>query len=259
MPTYQPFDWYETPLFYDIVFDEDTHVEAGFLETMNERYGTGGRKLLEPACGSGRLLHAMAERGWAVTGFDLSPGMLRFAKQRLKDAGLRGRATTADMAAFDVGGGFDLAHCLVSTFKYLRTEDDARGNLECVADALQPGGVYVLGLHICDYDEEGKSRERWVARRGRVEVTCNIQAWPADRQARTEEVRSRLIVREGRRETRYETSWTFRTYDFPQLQSLIRSVPAFEHVATFDFNYLADEPLPFDGGRYDNVLVLRKV
>ena len=91
---------------------------------------------------------------------------------------------------------FDLAYCVVSTFKYLLTEDDARSHLRCVAKALKPGGIYVLGFHITDDDQISRMRERWVGQRGKTKVVCNIQSWPPDLQARVEKVRSRLIVTE---------------------------------------------------------------
>ena len=54
---FETIDWYETPKYYDIVFDVDTSKEADFLEVVCARHGgTRGKRVLEPACGSGRLL-----------------------------------------------------------------------------------------------------------------------------------------------------------------------------------------------------------
>src|SRR5690606_26436205 len=124
---------------------------------------------------------------------------------------------------------FDMAHCLVSTFKYLLTEADARAHLQCVAAALKPGGIYVLGLHLSDYNDTRKTRERWTGKRGHIHVTCNIQGWPADPRTRLERTRSRLIVEQpGRPILRHETNWHFRTYDAGQARALLRSAPEFE-------------------------------
>ena len=30
MPRYEVFDWYENPLYYDVIFDVDTETEASF-------------------------------------------------------------------------------------------------------------------------------------------------------------------------------------------------------------------------------------
>lgn len=256
---YATFDWYEDCLYYDIVFDSDTEGEAEFLEILRDRHGRSrGRRALEPACGSGRLVAALAEREWRVRGFDLSEGMLRFARRRLRDRGLRASLARADMSAFTTRERFDLAYCLVSTFKHLADEASARGHLECVARALAPGGVYVLGLHLTDYDDRRRQRERWVAERDGIAVTCNIQSWPPDRRRRTERVRARMIVREQGLERGLETTWSFRTYSLRQLRSLLASVPALEHVATYGFDHDADRPVDLDGRQSDVVLVLRR-
>ncbi len=262
MPSYTALDWYETPRYYDAIFDVDTDDEAGFLEAIHVKHGTGratpAPRVLEPACGSGRLLVQMARRGWRVHGFDLEPAMVRYSKERLRAEGLAGTVAVGDMASFQVRGTFDLAHCFVSTFKYLLDEDSARAHLEHVAAALAPGGVYALGFHLTDYAATKTTRERWHVVRDGADVTCTIQGWPAERRARREKVRSRLVVREGGEERRSETVWWFRTYDAREVRRLLRSVPALEHVATYDFLYDASEELTLSDTQYDTLLVLKK-
>ena len=263
MPTaFTELDWYDTPRYYDMVFAEDTELEAHFLEAMVELHATcprrAQRRVYEPACGSGRLLVAMASRGWRVAGADLSRPMLDYARGRLEGAGLTGVLSEADMSKHKPRGRFELAHCLVSTFKYLASEAAARAHLERVAEALLPGGIYVLGFHLTDYARTSKSRERWVAEEGPTRVVCTIQGWPADRRRRAERVRSRLVVSEGDTERRSETSWEFRTYDARQVRRLLSAVPALEHVATYDFRYDPEEPLEFGVGQEDTLLVLRR-
>ena len=282
---YQEFDWYETPLYYDIVFDAETENECDFIEVLLEVHGTGlgsmqaGRRryrILEPACGTGRLVAGMARRGHDVLGFDLSQGALAFARQRIallsapgtRRAGRtpgRGRARRPTvrlrrgaMQSFKPPGRFDLAHCLVSSFRYLHTESDARRHLECVAQALRPGGLYVLGLHLTEYGHDAPSRERWVGSRRGVHVVCNIQGWPAERRRRRERMRTRLVVSKRGAIARYETSWEFRTYSVRQLRALIASVPALEHIATYDFDYDLERVQELGAERLDQVLVLRR-
>ncbi|MCA8979673.1 MAG: class I SAM-dependent methyltransferase [Planctomycetes bacterium] len=226
---------------------------------MAERFGRPrGRRALEPACGSGRLVDALAARDWKVQGFDLSRPMLDHARARLARSGRSARLFEARMEDFRARGTVDLAHCLVSTFKYLLSEAHARAHLECVARSLAPGGVYVLGFHLSEYEVDKRTRERWVVRDGKTEVVCNIQSWPPDGRTRLERVRSRLRVTEGGRERRTETYWNFRTYDARQVRRLLRSVPALEHVATYDFTYDLTAPRELDDDQLDLVLVLRK-
>ena len=65
-------DWYDSPLYYDLIFDEDTVVEADFLESLMWEHGIAeSGRILEPACGSGRLVCELAARGYEVDGFDM--------------------------------------------------------------------------------------------------------------------------------------------------------------------------------------------
>lgn len=254
-------DWYDTPRYYDLVFDPDTEREAEFLEAVFERYGRARgarRRVLEPACGSGRLVCAMARRDWEVTGSDLNGNMIDYARTRVVEEGLDARLSRADMADFRPRGKFELAHCLVSTFKYLLSAKEARSHLECVARALAPGGIYVLGLHLSDYATSSRVRERWVVERAGTHVVCNIQTWPPDRAKRTERMRSRMTVKEDGHVRRCETLWEFRTYDSAQLRRLLRSVPDLEHVATYDFQYDIEDPTELSDELFDVVLVLRR-
>lgn len=260
MTSYQPLDWYDLPQYYDAVFTADTHLEADFLEHVLRVFGPRRpRRVLEPACGSGRLMREMARRGFDVTGFDANPQMIAYARDRLD--GLEGawEIQVGRLEGFRFNRRYDTAHCFVSTFKYLLTEDDAVGHLHCVSDHLCPGGLYVLGLHLTEYGVSHRTRERWVAPLpGGGRVVCNLQIWPADQRKRVERVRSRLRVERGESLHGYDTEWLFRTYDARQLARLIRKEPAFEHVATYDFSYDPDCVRELDGEQLDVVLVLRK-
>lgn len=256
-------DWYDTPAAYDIVFGADTRDEATFLLAMLERHGprptSRRRRILEPACGSGRLVIELARRGQAVTGFDLNPRMLAYARERLAKRGLRARLFEGDMTRFRVAERFELAHCLVSTFKYLLDERGARAHLAAVARALVPGGLYVLGFHLTDYARTTTSRERWVASRGRTRVTCVTSVAPADARARLEDVTTRLTIERGADRTRSVTRWRFRTYDGRQFERLLAAVGDFELVALHDFHYEPGyERSTTTDGIADCVFVLRK-
>ncbi|MCA9694683.1 MAG: class I SAM-dependent methyltransferase [Myxococcales bacterium] len=260
MATFHELDWYETPRWYDAIYDVDTEHEADFLVDALECYGPASRRrrAIEPACGTGRLLAALGRRGFQVAGFDQSEAMLAFARERLAAAGVAARVTRGELEAPRIRGRYELAFCLVSTFKYVLDEAGARRHLAAIADALVPGGIYLLGLHLCDYAETRRRRERWVARCGDATVVCNVQTWPPDRARRRERVRSRLHVTRGDDVQRTETTWEFRTYDARQLAALVRAVPTLEHVATHDFTYSLDSTSDLTDGLYDVLLVLRR-
>lgn len=252
---YEPCNWYSVP-FYDAVFDPLADEEAVFADAAFRRHGRsrrGRRRVLEPACGSGRILAGLMSRGWEATGFDLNEHMVARAKARLPSA----RITLQTMQSFRVRGGFDLAVNMVSTFRHLKTDDDALAHLVRVADTLRPGGLFLLGLHVSDYDRERLSRERWLGHHDRAEVVCNIQRWPPSRCTRTERARARYVVTERGERRGYECNWTFRCYDDQELATLVAREPRFLHVATYGFDFDIDAPVESDD-RLDRVLVLQK-
>lgn len=255
-------DWYDTPLYYDIIFDADTPREGRFLEAVHERHGVKSRtrRVLEPACGSGRLMVEMARRAWRAEGFDGNAQMLNFAKQRLKAEGLKGRLWADWMQSFDLPGrgAFDLAHCLVSTFKYLLTEADALACLQRVAASLKPGGLFVLGVHLTDYAQQREEHERWSAERDGIQVTCNTHTWPANKRKRLEDLRTRLKIQHAGRSHTQETRWQFRTYNAAQMRSLLRKVPELKLLACYDFTYDIESPRELDDSYADILLVLQR-
>lgn len=284
MPTYEPFDWYETPVYYDIIYDVDTKKGATFLEQCYVQHATPPSKptasavadavgsnplyILEPACGSGRLMAELATRGHHVAGVDLSQGMLDFARKRFKEKGVKGKVKQAPMQDFDLQGfakkqgGYDLAHILVSSFKYLQTEQDAAACLNCIADHLHIGGVFLLGIHLTDPDDDNRYLERWRAQRDNLDVICTVRTNPPNHKTRTEDLRSRLVVRDSNKPDadpkRYESNWTFRTYSPRQIRSLLRKAPRLKHVATYDFHHDIKMTSSLDGDDLGVVLVLRR-
>ena len=262
-------DWYRHPLYYDIVFDEGTRVEADFLESVLERYGPDkpreGATLLEPASGSGRLVIEMARRGHHTDGFDISSPMLRYSRMRARDLPVEARDRVSfrrsRMQTFRAPPDhYDLIHCLLSTFKYLLSEKEAVAHLKRAANALRPGGLYVLGIHLVNYRRLSRDHERWIGERDGIRVTCDTTTWPANSSTRLEQLSNRLrIKRRGIRAVeKVETKWTCRTYNASELRRLIECVPAFEIAGCHDFAHRINYTRLLDDSQEDIVVVLRK-
>lgn len=257
-------DWYDTPLYYDIIFDAETEKEADFMDAMMRRYA-GARdgakwRVLEPACGTGRLVAALAERGHDVHGFDGNANMLKYAEERLAKQKRRATLWQDRLEEFRTPprGKFDLAHCLVSTFKYVPDEAGAVSHLEGVAKVLRKGGIYLLGVHLTDYDSVTPEHERWEESRDGIHVICNTHTWPPDRKARKERLRTRLRISRRGETWEQETNWTFRTYNAAQLRALVKKVPALELAGCYTFDYDPAAPCAVKDESYAVVLVLRK-
>lgn len=155
---------------------------------------------------------------------------------------------------------FDLIHCLLSTFKYLLTEREAVSHLKRAANALRPGGLYVLGIHLANYRRLSRDHEQWIGERDGIRVTCDTTTSPADSSTRMEQLSNRLRVkRQGVRTVeKIETRWACRTYNAAELSQLIESVPALEIAGCHDFAHRIGCSRLLDDSQEDIVVVLRK-
>jgi len=259
VPRFESIDWYQHPDLYDAVFAEETAWEVEFIEAVFNRLAkSDGRRLLEPACGTGRLLAELAARGWDVTGFDLSETMLWYAAGRLRRRRLEGALHVDCMTSFNVGSGYDLACNMLSTMRLLLTESCARSHLQHVADALRPGGLYIMALPLTDYSDRAERWERWITPQPDGDITSVIRGWPACRRKRIERLRCRMTIHADDTVQRYETSWRFRTYGPRQAARLIATEPRFEVAAICGGDFDVDRTVPLDGSRCDTTFILRK-
>ena len=234
-------------------------MEADFIAAACRKYCSfAARRLLEPGCGAGRLVAEMARRGYQMTGFDLNRPCLDYLQRRLARRGLRANVFQADMADFRLPRPVDAAYCTVNTFRHLLTEESARRHLECIAQSLRPGGLYILGFHLLPMDASEEDTERWSEQRGRTRVTVTLRVLSTNRRRRIERLRLRLLARVGAREVRLRDEFSFRMYTAAQFRRLLASVPSLELCDVYDFWYEIDNPLELNDDRADTVFVLRK-
>lgn len=199
---------------YDIAFDWDLSEEAAWLAPRL------GRSVLEPGCGSGRMLAALAAHGLEPVGIDTSEEMLALARARGCEV------VHADMTDFDLGRRFDGAVSVVSTVGILGPEGLA-SHLESMARHLEPGGRYLVQQGV--FATEGERwRSEWEAERGDTKLHIVWEAIDRDRS------RSRVEIVAGPRageiveEEHVATFWTVEAW-----REAIAASPL-EQVACYD-------------------------
>jgi SAM-dependent methyltransferase len=252
-------DWYDYPQYYDMAFRDETRREADFIEAACRKYCPFRvRRLLEPACGGGRMVVELASRGYSMSAFDLSQPALDYLRRRLERRGLRAQVMRANMARFRLSRQVDAAFNTWNSFRHLTTEEEALSHLQSVSRCLRPGGLYVLGLHLLPLDVSEECTERWIVRHGRVRLSVMLRVVWTDRQRRLERIRIRMRARTPRRDVKLESEFSFRMYTAAQFLRLLRRVPELELCDVYDFWYEIDRPLPLDDDRIDTVFVLRR-
>ncbi|USN98078.1 MAG: class I SAM-dependent methyltransferase [Phycisphaeraceae bacterium] len=226
--------FYNDASVYDVLHTPGTAEELDGLERAALRHvATRSRRQrwLEPACGSGRCVRLAAARGTPITGFDLNPEMIAYARARLKRAGLDrlARVYAADMRTFADEGvcepaSIDFAFNTINTFRHLMTDVDALAHLDQVHRVLRPGGVYAVGLSTCLYGCEQPTEDVWSARRGSLGVTQTVQYIPATGRrggARVERVLSHLMIETPAGTDHRDSTYRLRTYSLEQWTDLI--------------------------------------
>lgn len=252
-------NWYDYPRYWDMAFAEDTQPEADFIEAAVRKYcDQPVRRLLEPACGSGRLVYEMVRRGYDLAGFDLSRPSLDYLRERLAKRGWNAEVFEGDMTSYTLKRPVDAAFNTFSTFRHLLTEEAAVGHLQCTADVLRPGGIYILGLHLLPPDADEHCTERWTASSGRTRVTYTFRVTGTDRRKRREHIRVNMCVRKGDSVLRLANEFDLRLYTAAQFRALLRQVPSLELVDVYDYCYEIDEPRKLDNEISDTIAILRR-
>lgn len=259
MPATLVANLYDFPKYYELIFGSDWKAEFDFLRDCFAKHaGREVRRVFEPACGTGRLLIKLGQAGYEVGGNDLNEKAVRYCNDRLERHGLPRSVTVGDMADFRLKKKVDAAFNMINSFRHLGTEKQAVAHLNCVAGALNKGGLYLLGLHLTPTDDDWEGEEQWHARRGNLSVISDLRTIAFDRKARMETLEMIFDIRTPTRHFTLRDLMYYRTYTRFQIRSLFKKVSAFEILETYDFCYDVDDPITVDERTEDVVYVLRK-
>jgi SAM-dependent methyltransferase len=187
-----------------------------------------GARVLDVPCGTGRIARRLRARGCEVVGIDAIEPFVWAAR----DGGLP--SIRADMrSSVTRAGTFDAVVCLWGSFGYF--DDD--GNLaqaRAAADALKPGGRYLVDLHVADSVLPGfVPTAEW-----------EVAGTHVDEVRRYDEATHRI-----------ETTWTFTRDDVREvrvtsvrLYSVAELTDLFQEAGFVAFQALDGELAPFEAG-----------
>jgi|TARA_B100000519_G_scaffold48156_1_gene38757 SAM-dependent methyltransferase len=250
---------YDFPVYWDIAFRDETKSECRFVTAVSERYLSGNaQRILDIGCGGGRLTVALAARGYEVAAYDLNESCIAYVQKRLRRRGLDADVVVGDMREFVTTPKCDIAINTVSTFRHLLSDNDALFHLECTAQSVRRGGIYILGLHLLPPDADLDDEEHWVARHSRTTVDVTMKVRNASRKSRLETLRFTLKVQSVNNHLAIESDFKMRLYSAAQLKSLLAKSDDWELVDVFDYWYDIEQPLVLNDELGDTVCVLRR-
>ncbi|WP_349268602.1 SAM-dependent methyltransferase [Mycolicibacterium parafortuitum] len=121
----------------------NVHGEADLIEELLRR--TGGTRVLDAGCGTGRVAIELAARGYSVVGVDADPGMLDAARAKAPEL----RWVEADLVDADthLHDTFDVVALPGNVMIFLARGTEA-AVVAALARRLAPGGLLVAGFQL---------------------------------------------------------------------------------------------------------------
>jgi SAM-dependent methyltransferase len=179
---------YNSPEYYDIAFSWDITREIEFFAKLFRKYVPFEvKRVLEPACGTGRFLLNLPKHGYRVTGYDKNPEMVSYARKRITDLGVEDMASAVvdDMRSARFEPAFDAAINSINSLGYLLSDDDIIAHFRNTAAPLKKGGIYIVHL-ACAWDElKPDESDGWVMERGGIRVKT---LWTIEKEDREEKL-----------------------------------------------------------------------
>jgi len=107
------------------------------------------KSLLDVCCGTGQLAVYFLERGYRVTGLDLSEHMLHYARENAAPYVESGQArfVHADASDFSLDEQFGLVVSTFDALNHLESEQALRKCFQCVFAVLVPDGHFIFDLN----------------------------------------------------------------------------------------------------------------
>lgn len=144
-------DYDHFAFYYDLEYQNYDN-DWPFYRELGRRAGANPR-VLELACGSGRVALTLAKEGFRLTGLDLSAKMLEIAQQKAgklaPEVQQRLRFVEGDIRKLDETLGaeeFDLIFIAINSFQHLLTQQDQLACLRSVRRHLAPAGLFIIDV-----------------------------------------------------------------------------------------------------------------
>ena len=127
-------------------------------------------RILDLACGYGRIAVPLARRGFQVTGLDVSAPLLAVARERAAQADVSVEWRRADMRHLpsEWSGQFDAIISIWNSFGYFADDRENQRVLASAAQALQPGGRLLIDVSSRDRVVSTYRARDWEERDGLV-------------------------------------------------------------------------------------------
>ena len=109
------------------------------LKVLIQKLLPKARTLLDVGCGTGRHLEQL-QNHFQVQGLELQQGFIDIARSRCTAISFH----QGDMTDFDLGMKFDVVTCLFAAISYVKTLENLKKAVSCMASHLEPEGILIV-------------------------------------------------------------------------------------------------------------------
>lgn len=135
-------DWFNSPYYHLLYNNRDDREAAAFIDKLlTYLHPVADAEMLDVACGRGRHAKYLADKGYYVTGIDLSIESINAAK-KMENEHLS--FFQHDMRLPFRVNYFDVVFNFFTSFGYFESQRDNDNALRTLKNALKPGGKLVL-------------------------------------------------------------------------------------------------------------------
>ncbi|HEV3326757.1 MAG TPA: methyltransferase domain-containing protein [Puia sp.] len=135
-------EWFDSPYYHKLYFERNEGEATAFIHRLlTVLKPPPGAQMLDVACGRGRHSRILANEGFEVTGIDLAPSSIAYARQFRND---HLDFCLHDMRQILCTNCFDYAFNFFTSFGYFRTQREHENSIRSISLALKREGVFVL-------------------------------------------------------------------------------------------------------------------
>ncbi|MEA2025846.1 MAG: class I SAM-dependent methyltransferase [Chloroflexota bacterium] len=136
----------------DLASRRTEFIEASFA-WIDQTFGLGaGKRVIDLGCGPGLYANRLARTGTQVTGVDISPRSIEYAREQADRDGLDIDYRLGDYLTLDIEPGYDLVTMIMCDYCAFSPEQRAK-LLERVGQLLAPGGAFLFDVYSLAYFE----------------------------------------------------------------------------------------------------------
>ncbi len=145
-------DWFNSPYYHQLYFKRDESEAAAFIDKLIDYLKPAAPSvMLDVACGKGRHSIQLANKGFDVTGIDLSEDSITEA---LKSQSNKLHFYRHDMRLPFWINFFDFAFNFFTSFGYFKTRREHDNAIRTIAKSIKPNGIFVMDYLNVHYAEE---------------------------------------------------------------------------------------------------------